>query len=336
MENMNLFIDTNILLSFYHLTNDDLEELRKLSALINSNKINLLLPKQVVNEFKRNRENKIQDSLKRLKDVKIKPQYPQICKDYPEYAELRKIQNKFSKKHSDIINKLGNDIKYHKLKADVIIEELFRNSRIIDYNETIIEKAKLRVSLGNPPGKNGSLGDAINWETVLEKVDIFEDLYFIADDKDYYSLLDENCIKSYLNTEWEEEKKSTIHFYRRLSSFFKMHFPEIKLASEVEKGLLLKELRESNSFIQTHSIVEKLSLYSDFTVSQADDLIRAALLNNQINWIITDSDVKKLLESCISGKEDQLDENNLKRVQNLMNEKNEFENVKMDYEKLFK
>jgi len=333
---MNLFIDTNILLSFYHLTNDDLEELRKLSALIDTKKINLILPKQVVNEFKRNRENKIEDSLKRLNDVKNNPQYPQICKDYPEYAELRESQNIFSKKHSDLINKLRGDIKDHKLKADVIIEELFRKAKSIDYDETVIAKAKLRVSLGNPPGKNGSIGDAINWETVLEKVDIFEDLYFIADDKDYYSILDTNCPKDYLVTEWEEEKKSTIHFYRRLSSFFKIHFPEIKLASEVEKELLLKEFRDSTSFFQTHSIVEKLNSYSDFTVTQVDDLIRAALLNNQIKWIITDTDVKELLESCISGKEDKLDKNNLKRIQNLLNEKNELEDVTIDIEKLFK
>jgi hypothetical protein len=31
---INLFIDTNIFLSFFHLTNEDLEELKKLVALI--------------------------------------------------------------------------------------------------------------------------------------------------------------------------------------------------------------------------------------------------------------------------------------------------------------
>jgi hypothetical protein len=31
---INLFIDTNVLLSFYHLTNEDLEELKKLGALV--------------------------------------------------------------------------------------------------------------------------------------------------------------------------------------------------------------------------------------------------------------------------------------------------------------
>jgi len=48
---LNLFIDTNILLSFYHLTSDDLEELRKLSALLKKREVRLFVPDQVVHEF---------------------------------------------------------------------------------------------------------------------------------------------------------------------------------------------------------------------------------------------------------------------------------------------
>ena len=40
---MNLFIDTNIFLSFYHLSSDDLEELRKLAALLEQKKATLYL-----------------------------------------------------------------------------------------------------------------------------------------------------------------------------------------------------------------------------------------------------------------------------------------------------
>jgi hypothetical protein len=61
---MNLFIDTNIFLSFYHLSSDDLEELRKLGVLLDKKKVTLLLPKQVIDEYRRNREVKIADALK--------------------------------------------------------------------------------------------------------------------------------------------------------------------------------------------------------------------------------------------------------------------------------
>ena len=41
---MNVYIDTNILLSFFHLTSDDLEELDKLVVLLKQKKIKRLLP----------------------------------------------------------------------------------------------------------------------------------------------------------------------------------------------------------------------------------------------------------------------------------------------------
>ena len=50
---INLFIDTNIFLSFYHLTSEDLEELKKLFVLIDKNEIQLFLPTQVRNELER-------------------------------------------------------------------------------------------------------------------------------------------------------------------------------------------------------------------------------------------------------------------------------------------
>ena len=64
-EFMNLFIDTNIFLSFYHLSSADLEELRKLVVLIDQGRLKLYLPSQVVDEFRRNRDNKIADAIKR-------------------------------------------------------------------------------------------------------------------------------------------------------------------------------------------------------------------------------------------------------------------------------
>jgi predicted nucleic acid-binding protein len=66
-----LFVDTNILLSFYHLTSEDLEELRKLVALIDTGKIKLVLTEQVKDEFKRNRSAKIADAMKKLQEARF-------------------------------------------------------------------------------------------------------------------------------------------------------------------------------------------------------------------------------------------------------------------------
>jgi predicted nucleic acid-binding protein len=50
-----LFIDTNIFLSFYHLSGEDLEELNKLTVLLRKGEVALLLPEQVRDEFYRMR-----------------------------------------------------------------------------------------------------------------------------------------------------------------------------------------------------------------------------------------------------------------------------------------
>ena len=304
---MNLFIDTNVFLSFYHLSNDDLEEIHKLTVLLDKGEIKLWLPEQVIDEFKRNRENKISDALKKLKEQQKKPQYPQICKDYEEYAELRELQKEFGIKLSSLIKKVSDDVPEKCLKADEKISELFEKATVVSTTEDILQRARFRMDVRNPPGKDGSLGDAINWECLLENVPMGEDLYLVADDKDYYSILDENILKEFLDEEWSYKNKSCITFYRRLSQFFKEHYPDIKLATELEKELAIRSLVNSGTFTSTHAAIDKLSKYTEFSKSQANELAQVALSNSQINWIISDSDVHEFYKSLLENHEDKID-----------------------------
>ena len=61
---LNLYLDANIYLSFYHYSEDDIDELDKLLVLLEEKKVILYLPEQTRNEFLRNRENKIADAMK--------------------------------------------------------------------------------------------------------------------------------------------------------------------------------------------------------------------------------------------------------------------------------
>lgn len=91
-----LYLDTNVYLSFYHLSNDDLEELKKLSVLTNSGKLTLYLPEQTKNEFYRNRDTKIADAIKRFNDNKLNNVFPQIIKDYEtEYNLMRNAAKEY-------------------------------------------------------------------------------------------------------------------------------------------------------------------------------------------------------------------------------------------------
>ena len=311
---MNIFIDTNIFLSFYHFSNDDLEELKKLSLLLQQGKAKLYLPEQVVQEFRRNRDNKIADALKQLREQKLDLRFPQFCKEYDEYENLRQLQRSYSKLHADLIKKAIEDIQSENLKADKVIQDLFENGISIPENKTINELASKRMAIGNPPGKNGSLGDALNWEALLENIPNEENLYFLTDDKDYASPIDSNVFNTYLSQEWKTHKKSEVVFYRSLSEFFKEHFPKISLASETEKDLDIQNLADSSSFVQTHAIISKLNKYSDFTIAQVNAIIAATVSNNQVYWIITDVDVNDFLMKVIAGKESKLNPANLNEM----------------------
>lgn len=166
-----LFVDTNILLSFYHLTNEDLEELRKLVTLIDNKQINLKFTDQVRSEFMRNRAAKIADAMKRLQEPPFKVSFPAFAKDYPEYTELRTLVDNASKKCAQLLEKITGDATSAKLKADALVNELFGKATVIEVSDEIYLEALKRARLGNPPGKEGSLGDAVNWECLLSKIE---------------------------------------------------------------------------------------------------------------------------------------------------------------------
>ncbi len=308
---MYLFIDTNIFLSFFHFTNDDLDELKKLIVLADTNKINLLIPTQVIDEFYRNRDSKINDALKSVRAQKLNLQFPQVCKDYEEYKVLRSLQKEYEKNHSALLSKLYENIKEETLKADQVVKELFNSSIILETSSDTVEKAKIRMSKGNPPGKDDSLGDAINWELILESVQILDDIHFITDDKDYYSSVDSSRFNIFLKKEWELRNSSNLFFYKKLSDFFSENFPDINLSGESEKDLLIQGLPASSNFAQTHQLISKLYKFTDFSEAQVNEIVSACLSNNQIYWIIDDDDVKEFYNKILSKYEKVINKDNL-------------------------
>lgn len=312
---MNLFIDTNVYLNFYHFSNDDLEELRKILVAIKNKDIKLYLTDQVIFEFKRNRENKIADALKKFAEQKLPNQFPQLLKNYPEYLEMRKAQRIFEEEKSKIMESLMTDIDKKTLTADEIISELFKNSELIETTGEILKKAKIRSDIGNPPGKNNSYGDALNWEMLLSGIPDLENLYLVSGDGDYESDLNENKIKEFLKEEWEA-KNGEIYFYHSLADFFDDKFPNIKLASELEKELIITDLVNSPNFTATHRTIAKLSpRIQDFSEAQVAAIVSAFLENNQITWICTDQDVRGFVKDLIKDKKSFITKENLTRLE---------------------
>lgn len=305
---MNVFIDTNIFLSFFHYSSVELEELNKLIVLIKNHQIHLLLPEQVKQEFYRNRDNKIADALKRLKEDRIEQAFPQMVKQYEEYKLLQDSLSSFEKNKKILLSKLQVDIETNNLKADRIIAVLFSLSENIDFNEDIINAAKFRFDIGNPPGKNNSYGDSINWESLLRVSPDDEDLHFISDDSDYFSKVNPKGFNPFLIQEWNTIKHSVIIPYQNLTSYFKSNFPDIKLANELEKEIVVDAFAKSSNFSKTHIMTHQLSLISGFSKQQLNTIAKASVTNSQIYWIADDVDINEILREILVPNRHLIDE----------------------------
>lgn len=212
-----LFLDSQIWLSLYDFSNDDLRQFSKLNDLIGS-EIQVYLTRQVYDEVYRNRENKINEALKKFKD--INPQVPNLCKGYTECEEFESILKKFRKSHENILKKVKEDIEKENLHADTVISSIFLKLEIHERDDDLINKSVFRYKIGNPPGKNNSYGDAINWELLLKEVPNGEDLFFVSSDKDFRSVLNENKFNNFLKKEWIENKNITDIFLQKFNRVF--------------------------------------------------------------------------------------------------------------------
>ena len=100
---VHLFIDTNIFLSFYAYTNDDIEELKKLTKLITTNQLRLYLTEQVKDEFYRNRETKLKESLKTFQAPSVTAGVPRFMEGYPSIKAYRHALEVLSKARDQAI-----------------------------------------------------------------------------------------------------------------------------------------------------------------------------------------------------------------------------------------
>lgn len=227
-----LFIDTNIFLNFYTLSNDHLDKLEKILELLKNKELTLLLTEQVVDEFKRNREKKLLDFVKSLNAFQPKLCYPPICFDIKEKALLETSINKTLGLKKKLTDSLMKKIKKKELYADKLIEEIFSYRESFKTTDDILKRSERRMLLGNPPGKNGSFGDAINWECIIENTPPNTDLYFIGIDGDYRSDIDDNDFHPFLNDEWGSRNGGKIHYFKLISNFVNKKFPKLKITKD--------------------------------------------------------------------------------------------------------
>jgi len=297
---MNIFIDTNIFLGFYSFSAGDLEELRKVAKLSLNKKINLFISDHLFNEFSRNRESVIAQAVAELGKSKVDLKLPNLARTYNKSVEIQKRKSEFEAQLKELKSKVFEDIKSNSLKADIVITEVFESANIYTVAPEILQAGIMRHQLRQPPGKKDSCGDAIHWEWLLATIPEDEDLIIISNDADFESPLEKGAIDNFLHNEWREKKKSNISLVKLLSRFLADHFPEIKLADQIDKISAIERLERSSNFSSTHSAIVTLDAIDDFTKDEVLRLINAYTTNDQINWIIGDEDVDEFAEKIIN------------------------------------
>ena len=292
---MHVFIDTNILLNFFHFTKDELDSLNDVFASHEHGSATVHLTEQVCNEFRRNREARIKDALKKFNETKFSPQFPSFMKGYDEYGQIRELSNSLRELQKSILAKVEADISAKDLVADQLIDQIFESSETVPVTTQMYGKASMRSALGNPPGKNDSIGDAVNWTLLLESVPDGQDVHIISEDGDFYATLDDQRAHPFLVEEWERVKGARLFVYRTLSGFMAEHFDGVAFSFDKDKEALIEELFDSGSFAQTHGIIAKLENYRYFSAKEVIRILDAVDANNQLGGIITDYDVSDFL-----------------------------------------
>jgi hypothetical protein len=260
--------------------------------LSSTSKINLLVSEVVYDEFTRNRDSVIADAIQQFKKTKLELHRPNIIRPHAESVELEHLQGRVKDLTRTIVERVTAEAVAGKTMADQVVQELFDSTKIHKVAPTIINLAINRHSLGRPPGKKDSIGDAVHWEWLLGCVPKNQDLHLISRDGDFESTLSEGTVDSYLLAEWSNRKSSLCHLHRSLESFFRQHFSDIQLADQLEKETAIEKLEQSSNFSTTHNAIARLSQFDDFTADELRRLISAYVSNNQISWILGDKDVK--------------------------------------------
>lgn len=298
---INLFLDANIFLSFYSLTNSDIKQLKQIEDLVSVDKsLVLFVSDQLHQEVMRNRGNKIRDSLKQFSNATFRCSAPVFARSLAEFGALQSSLKSANENHASLMSAINHLVDSNTLDADLAISSIFSTTKVRMVSDQLIVRSHVRSLRGSPPGKkSGTIGDEINWEFLLEEVPHGEDIHIVSADTDFSSAIDSNKISDYLSTEWRMRKGSSIYYYQDLNDFFRIHTPKIRLAHQERISDLITELSGSQSFFDTHTTLAKFPENSSFNDSQINELIDILENNTQVGWILDDADVSNFFKPVL-------------------------------------
>ena len=246
-------------------------------SLVEKGKVKLVLTQQTINEIDRKKifcrhkawklsqelENRLMSTTKDLKTT-----------DFENVS----IES-YKEKMKDFSKQLTQDIETNVKeggKVDQIIFRLISLSEVIQTSPAILKRAETRVRLGNPPKKGtsegSSLGDAVNWEIILEHTK--DDLILVSNDMDFFDKdwHDELVLNLFLQNEWKGKKKkiTVIENFAKLMEEISHENPEIN------KTRIKKALQEERSiYIDGEKDKKEKFSFGDFDLDNYPNLKKA-------------------------------------------------------------
>ncbi|MCY2955104.1 MAG: PIN domain-containing protein [Planctomycetota bacterium] len=252
-----LFIDTNILLDFYRASSDaGLDLLAKIDQLHDR----IVTTDQVEMEFKKNRQRVIVTALEGLRKPENKCTVPVFFRE----TKAVHAMDRSLKRAAALISALKERTKKilaHPTVHDPVynpIERLFRAetslslSRSKDIRFKIRRLAWKRFILGYPPRKDRdtSIGDAINWEWIIECARKEGKNVIVASrDSDYgVAVGDTAYINDWLLQEFRDRvsKKNHVILTGRLSDALKQMAVTVSKQEEEEEARIVERSKEAS------------------------------------------------------------------------------------------
>ncbi len=313
MTTYHVYADANIFLDFFRFSDDDLGELSKLQKHLDENKITLYLPQLTAEEYARNRDKVVIAQLEEINRTSLKLGIPIFIREMQEAKDFLKCLGDSLEARKNLARAVEDQASARSFRADEIIRAIFDRANRIRTSADLLHRARERLSLGNPPGKTGSVGDRLNWESLLSSIPHGNDLHLITRDNDYISLFQNKRASSFLLEEWGMQKSGHVHLYGGIRSFAK-HVDETLVFSSIDETTQADDparqqsvidLAASGSFSRTHSVIAKLQKHlGRFTIHELEFILQAALDNGQVGGIMTDNDLTDLytlIHSCIKA-----------------------------------
>jgi len=268
---MNLFIDTNIFLSFLEVSGKDgIKTLDELEKLVNEKKLFLIFPKITQDEFIRNIS-------KVILEFNANISFPKNSSNAPILENKKELKSKLEtirKQYAELMKEFKKEYLSVVEQTKARIEQKLFKIALYPMDETKYYKQSFyRKLIGNPPGSGGTIGDQLEWEIILNEY-IDKDLTIITNDPSWKDISDETKLHPFLKNEWKQKTNKELMFFSTLGEFINKYTKTVKITEDE-----IKNEEQRTSFIETATQDIPLNGISTIGSANASISARARIIN---------------------------------------------------------